>query len=396
MFVIEEVKTKRQMKQFVDFANDLYKNVPQYVPPIYGDEVGLISVKTNPSLNTCTARFWMCKDKNGNVVGRIGAILQPVYNERVSGKFMRFTRFDVIDNIEITKLLFDEVLKYAREEGMEKIHGPLGFNDFEREGLVVQGFQYRVTSSNEYNFPYYMEHLEKLGFVKEADWFEYRLLAPDAPDERYEKLAKYVGEKYKLHDGTIGLSTGQIVSRYADKIFDLLNECYGELHGYVYITKEVQKQLAASFRFAVKNDFISLILDENDELIALGIALSSMSKPLKTFNGHLFPFGFIPMLFTLQHPKELELAFIAVKENYRRKGVHVMVMNKLMNSAVKWGIHYAESNCILEYNEKMRNIWEKWDHVNHRKRRCYVLNDLPKESFTKDLAEEPKQIEAKE
>lgn len=379
MFVIEEVKSKKQMKQFVDFANDLYKDVPQYVPPIFDDEVGLLNIKTNPSLHTCQARFWMCKDDQGKVVGRIGAILQPVYNERVGGKFLRFTRFDVIDDIEITKLLFNEVYKYAREAGMDSVHGPLGFNDFEREGLVVEGFQYRVTSSNEYNFPYYKTHLEKLGFVKEADWLEYRLLAPDAKDERYSKLAAYAGQRYNLHEATVGLSTNQIVTRYADKIFDLLNECYGELHGYVYITKEVQKQLASSFRFAIKNDFISLICDENDNLVALGVALSSTSKQLKACNGHIFPFGALPMFMALQRPKELELAFIAVKEKYRGKGVHVMVMDKIMNSALKWGIKYAESNCILEYNDNMRNIWEKWDHVNHRRRRCYVLKELPPE-----------------
>lgn len=379
MFVIEEVKTKKQMKQFVDFANNLYRNVPQYVPPIFSDEVGLIDKKTNPSLLTCDARFWMCKNENGDVVGRIGAILQPVYNERIGDKFIRFTRFDVIDDIEISKLLFNEVYKYAKEEGMEKVHGPLGFNDFEREGLVVDGFQYRVTSSNEYNFPYYVEHLEKLGFVKEADWLEYRLLAPDAVDERYERLANQVMEKYELHEATKGLSTGKIVKKYADKIFDLLNECYGELHGYVYITKEVQKQLASSFRFAIKNDFISLVCDKEDNLVALGVALSSTSKQLKACDGHIFPFGAIPMLFALQRPKNLELAFIAVKDKYRKKGVHAIVMNKLMQSAIKWDIHYAESNCILEYNSNMRNVWEKWDHVNHRRRRCYILETIPEE-----------------
>lgn len=377
MFSIEEVLTKKQMKAFVDFANDLYKKVPQYVPPIYSDEVNLIDPMKNPSLKNCTARFWLCKDEKGQIVGRIGAILQPTYNEKVNQKYIRFTRFDVIDNIEITKLLFNEVYKFAKEEGMDKVHGPLGFNDFEREGLVVDGFEYIVTSQNEYNFEYYKTHLEKLGYAKEADWLEYRILVPDGPDEHYERVSNLVMKRYNLHEGTKGLTTAQVVNRYADKIFALLNDCYGKLHGYVPITKEVEHQLAASFKLAINKDYISLVCDKDDNLIALGVALSSISYPLQKCGGKLFPFGFIPMLRTLHHPKVLELAFIAVDEKYRQKGVNAVVMNQILKNAVKHHIPYAESNCILEYNYSMQAVWTKWDHVNHRRRRCYVLDKIP-------------------
>lgn len=377
MFTIEEIKNKKQMKAFVDFANDLYKGVPQYVPPIYGDEVGLINPKKNPSILNCKARFWVCKDDKGEIVGRIGGILQPAYNENEGRKTIRFTRFDVIDNIEITKLLFNEIYKFAKEEGMEQIHGPLGFNDFEREGLVVEGFQYIVTSQNEYNFEYYKTHLEKLGFIKEADWLEYRILVPDGPDERYERISEVVMKRYNLHEATEGLNTAKVVNKYIDQIFDLLNDCYGKLHGYVPITEEVQKQLATSFKLAINKDFISLVCDENDNLVALGVALSSLSFSLQKCGGKLFPIGFIPMLKTLKKPKVLELAFIAVKEEYRKLGVNAVVMNKILKSAVKNNIPYAESNCVLENNLPMQAVWAKWDKVNHRRRRCYLLEKLP-------------------
>lgn len=388
MFIIEEILTKKQMKEFVDFKLKLYKNCKQFVPRFYNDEVNLNNPKKNPSFAYTESKFWLCRNEKGEVVGRTAAILQPEYNKKSGKRYMRFTRLDFYDNEEIVNILVDTVVDYALEKGMELVHGPLGYDDFDTEGMVVSGFQYPVTFSVAgYNYSYYPRQLERLGFVKEADWQEYRVIVPSEIDKRYVDLGKLVARRYNLHEVVANnISARKVIEKYGMAIFKLLNECYSHLHGFVTISDEMARTMIESFKIAVDARYLSLIADENDNLVALGVMLPSLAKGIKKCNGKLFPFGFIPVLKSMKHPQNLEAAFIAITDKYKSKGVNAMIFTRIIENAIEAEIPFAESNCILDDNSRMQAIWAKFDSIKHRRRRCYVL-DIEKYQKARKLRE---------
>lgn len=367
---IHEVKTKKELKQFIWFGINLYKDCKFAAPPLMMDDLLNLTKGSNPALDFCETAYYIAK-KNGKIVGRIAAIINPVANETWKQKNARFGWVDFIDDEEVSKALFDAAIGWAKAKGMTSIHGPLGFTDFDHEGLLIEGFDRNGTLATIYNYPYYPVHIEKYGFVKDIDWNEYLITIPEVYPDKYYRVAKIVQEKYKLKAKKFK-SRKEVVDNYALKIFDLLNTCYSHLYGF---TKLNEKQIAFYIKLYFsffRLDTISIVVDEKDEVVALGIAMPSFTKALQKAKGKLLPLGWFYMLRALQKNDLLDLYLMAVHPDYQNKGINSIVFADIMPNAAKNGYKFAESNPELETNTRMSSQWGSWQTENHKRRRVYI------------------------
>lgn len=367
---IQEVNSKKELKEFIWFGINLYKNCEFAAPPLMMDDLLNLTKGSNPALDFCETAYFVAK-KDGKIAGRIAAIINPVANETWKQKNARFGWVDFIDDLEVSKALFDAAIGWAKAKGMTAIHGPLGFTDFDHEGLLIEGFDRNGTLATIYNYPYYPVHIEKYGFVKDIDWNEYLITIPEVYPDKYYRVAKIVEEKYKLKAKKFK-SRKEVVDNYALKIFDLLNTCYSHLYGF---TKLNEKQIAFYIKLYFsffRLDTISIVVNEKDEVVALGIAMPSFTKALQKAKGKLFPLGWFYMLRALQKNDLLDLYLMAVHPDYQNKGINSIVFADIMPNAAKNGYKFAESNPELETNTRMSSQWGSWETENHKKRRVYI------------------------
>lgn len=369
MVEIIEVKTKKDIKEFINFPLNLYKNNPYFVPPLYDDEKSIFTDK-NVYFKTCVSKFFLAK-KDGKVVGRIQGIIQKQYNEIHNEKRLRFTRFDAIDDQEVATALFTALETFGKEQGMDTFCGPLGYSDLEREGLLIEGFNELSTFEEQYNYEYYARLIENCGFKKEVDWLEYKLYLKKEKDERIGKIAEKALKLNKLKR-VEGLSTSQIIKRYGDGIFACLDECYKHLYGTVPFTKEMKAQVLAQFKLLINSKYIAVIVDENDEVAYFGLGMPSISKAVQKSGGRLT----IPTLFRLlravKNPKILDLALVGVMPKYRSMGVNAVGLAALMEMMENSNIEYCETNLNLETNDKVQAQWKRFDAVQHKRRRSFI------------------------
>ena len=367
--VIKEVKTKREQREFLNFPLKLYRDNPCFVPPLYGDEKKIFD-KNYVYYDTCEAVYYNAY-RDGKMVGRISGILQKVSNSLRGEKRVRFTRFDTIHDEEVASALFGAVERWALEKGMDTICGPLGFSDLEREGLLVEGFEYLATFEEQYNAEYYGGLIEKLGYVKEVDWTESQIKAPADYDGELDRMSDFIMKRYKLHFGP-AKNVNEFLKLYADKFFELLDKSYAHLYGTVPFTDGMKKMMIANFKLIVKLKYVAVILDEKDDLVCLGICFPSIAKAVQKSGGRLTPAALVRILRALNKPKVLDLALIGVDPAYLNRGISTAVAAGLMNMLRSDGIEYAETNLNLENNFAIRNLWKRFDENQHKRRRSYV------------------------
>ncbi|MBK7095421.1 MAG: hypothetical protein IPH57_10375 [Saprospiraceae bacterium] len=370
--IIKEVKTTGELKKFIWFGINMYKNCEYAAPPLMMDDLLNLKKGSNPALDFCETAYFLAY-KDNKIAGRIAAIINPVSNDTWNQKHARFGWVDFIDDEEVSKALFDAAGNWAISKGMTSIHGPLGFTDFDHEGLLVEGFDKPGTLATIYNYPYYPEHLEKIGFRKDIDFKEYLITVPDEIPERYLRISEIIKKKYKLTSKKFK-SRKEVVNNYAQKIFDLLNTCYSHLYGF---TKLNEKQIAFYIKLYFsffKTDTISIVVDEKDDVVALGISMPSFTKALQKAKGRLFPFGWYYMLRALQKNDVLDLYLMAVHPDYQNKGVNSIVFVDINTAAIKNGYKLAESNPELETNTRMSLQWGDFHYINHKRRRIYIKN----------------------
>lgn len=372
MLVIEEVKTKSQLKKFVDFPNKFYKDVPQFVPGTYADDLDDWNPKKNPAFSFCEAKAFLAI-RDGEIVGRIGAILNRRANEKWGTNRMRFTQIDFVDDREVSEKLIGTVETYAKEMGCNEVHGPLGFTDMDREGLLVEGFDRQSLFFTYYNHPYYKEHLEALGYEKDVDWIENRLMVPweDAIHEKMKKISDAVMKKSNLH-----LAKAKHQWDYIPLIpafFRLVNTCYGKLYATTDLDDKQIKKYAWKFAPLINPKLSAFVMDENDEMVAFGVGAPSIDKALKKSNGRMLPFGWIGLLRSLFFKNDtIDLLLIGVHPDYQRRGVNAIVMNKLIEGCHQMGIRYAETGPTLELNTKVLSQWRGMEKEQHKRRRCFI------------------------
>lgn len=371
MVSIIEVTTKRQLRQFVEFPNILYQDVPQFVPATFDDDMSDWDKKKNPAFEYCEARCWMAM-RNGEMVGRIGAILSHRANEKWNTRRMRFTQVDFIDDEQVANALFATVERWARAKGCDEVHGPLGFTDLDREGMLVEGFDRRSCFFTYYNHPYYIDHMTRLGYVKDVDWIENLIQVPtdERIIERWRKLSEFVAGRYNLHvfKARTRLDYFGLIPRF----FQLVNTCYAPLYGTVELTDKQIKRYSGKFAPLVNPNLAVFIMDENEEMVAMGVAAPSIAGALQKSRGKYLPTGWIDLLNAFRKNDTIDLLLIAVRPDYQKKGVNAMILYHAMQGCIKLGIKEAETGPMLETNQNIQSQWKDFDIEQHKRRRCFI------------------------
>ncbi len=370
-----QVKNRKQLRDFVEFPNTLYKDSKYYVPKLSMDELSTLDPKKNPAFEFSEAALYLAY-KDGKLAGRVAAIVNHKANKKWNHKEVRFGWIDYIDDLEVSKALIDKVIEYGKAKGMEKIVGPLGFTDFDPEGMLVEGFEEMCTMVLLYNYPYYPKHMEALGFRKEIDWLEYKIFIPDSVPERIERLAKIIPEKY-------GVRVRKITRReirkekLGHKIFALVNETYKNLYNFTQLTEEMIDKYVNFYLGLIDLKYITLVEDKNKNIVAFGLSMPSIVNALRKCRGKLFPFGWYHIIKSLyfKHEDCVELLLIGVKAEYRNHGLLALIFNDLIPRYNKAGFKYGESNAELETNFMIQSPWDNFE-FEQKKRRRVVYKDI--------------------
>ena len=371
MIVVKEITSKRDIKKFIDFQNYLYKENKYFVPAFFGDELNMLNPKKNPAYEYCETKLFLAYIDN-KIVGRICALINHAYNEKKNVKQIRFCRYDVIDDIEISKKLFEKVFEWAKERGLNQVIGPIGFSDLDKQGLLIEGFEEYSNTITLYNYPYYMEHLEAIGFRKDVDWVEFQVFTPPTMNDRIEKLSRIITKRYGYK--VVKLKKRKDIAPYVNKAFDLINESFVHLYGVVPITEKQVELAVKQFVTLVNMDYLYLIENKVGEMIGFGILVPSLNNATKKSNGRLFPFGALRALKALKTHKVLDMYLVAVKPAYHNLGVNALILAEAIKTAIKNGVEYAETGPELDTNEEVKAQWKEFETRQHRRRRCYTLS----------------------
>lgn len=369
--IIKKVSSSKELKDFIRFNYELYKNNPYSVPDLCDDMVNTFSTKKNPAFEFCEADYFLAY-KEGKLVGRVAAIINHRANETWNKKEVRFGWIDFVDDLEVSEKLLDEVGKWGKSRGMDTLVGPLGFTDMDAEGMLVEGFDQLSTMATIYNYPYYPVHMEKLGLVKEADWVEFKLMVPDKLPEKFIRISEIILKKYNLKIKK--LKRCEIKEgNYGQKIFDLINEAYAPLYGYSKMTQRQIDQYVKMYLPLIDLRMVSLVEDAEGNLVAVGISMPSLSQALQKAKGKMLPFGWFHLLKALfiKKPKVLDLLLVGVKPEYQSKGVNALLFYDLVPIYREMGFEYGESNPELELNTKVQAQWSAFESVQHKRRRAF-------------------------
>ena len=370
MIEVVRIRNKKDFKKFVRFPTELYKDSPYYVPPIELDELNLTNPKKNASFDDCDAAYWLCY-KDGKVAGRIAGIICKLYNEKNSAKRARFSRFDLIDDPDVAKALLTAAECWARDMGMEDIHGPLGFNDLEREGLLTYGFDTIGTYQGSWNAEYYEKHILANGYEPDARWVEWRITMPDKVDEKVDRMAGIIERRYGFHEKKFK-STKEIINKYGKEIFEVLDESFAPLYGTMPFSEKLVKQTIDLFKLIIDKDYVSIVFDKEDKVAGFGVGYPSMARAMQKSKGRFLPFGIFRMLHDIRNPKYLELALIGVKPKYQQMGVTAIIIKNMMERIISNGIVYADTGCQLESNKAVINSLDMLPRELVRKKVCYL------------------------
>ena len=361
---------KSELKKYVQFGIDLYKGNDCYVPPLVFDEIDTLRPDKNPAFDFCRAQSFMAY-RNNKPVGRITAIINDVVNQRTGEKTMRFGWVDFIDDKEVADALFKAAEDWGRNQGMTSIVGPMGFSDMDHEGMLIDGFNELGTMATIYNHAYYPTHMERMGYVKDADWVEFRITIPDAVPDKYQRIAEIVRKKFNLRTVKF-TSRKKLKDAYGQALFELINDAYDKLYGYSPLTQRQIDYYIGMYLGVLRLEDVSVIVDENDKLVGVGISMPSFSRALQKSGGKLFPFGWRHILKAMKGKSEgVDLMLIAIAKEYLGKGVNALLFTDLLPGYIRNGYKWAESNIELEDNQNVQKQWEYFDYRQHRRRRAF-------------------------
>lgn len=369
---IKKVTTKAELKKFIRFNYEFYKDNPYSVPDLYDDMLNTFSPQKNAAFEFCEADYFLAL-RDGKIVGRVAAIINRRANDTWNKHTVRFGWIDFIDDIEVSTALINTVKEWGRERGMTEIEGPLGFTDMDAEGMLIEGFDQLSTMATIYNYPYYPQHMERLGMEKSADWVEMKIYVPDHIPEKHQRISQIIARKYNLHIRKIKSKKEIRETGIAHDIFRLINDAYTPLFGYSRMTERQIDQYVKMYVPVLDLRMVSIVENEQNEIVAVGISMASLSRALQKAKGRLLPFGWFHLLKALmwKRPKELDLLLVAVRPDYQGKGVNALLFTDLIPVYKELGFEYAESNPELEMNEKVQNQWQYFKTEQHKRRRCF-------------------------
>ena len=369
---IRKIGTKRELEKFIQFANDLYADCPYYCPPLFFDEMNCFNQEKNPALEVCEYQLWMAY-RDGQPVGRIAGIINRKANEKWNTKHVRFGWFDFIDDLEVSKALLDTVVIWGKERGMDGLNGPVGFTDFDHEGLLLEGYEYLAVMASLYNYPYYVKHVEAYGLTKEADWIELQVFPPKTVPERIERLAEMVKQRYHVHTVKVKNSR-ELVKRFGIEYMDVIDAAYQKLYNFQPMTVK-QKNYYKDMYFQFLNfDFVTLVVNEKEELVGVGLGMPDIAPALRKCGGKLFPLGWYYLLKALKAKQMDSFSFllIAVRPDYQDKGVNALFLQDQIPFINQYGIRKLETTSMLETNTKVLSFFMQFDHKQHKRHRAYI------------------------
>lgn len=365
---VKAVSSRKELMTFVRFANKLYKGNKYYVPSMPLDDLNTFDKKKNGAFDFCEAELYLAY-KEGVVVGRVAAIVNYKANEAWNVNQVRFGWIDFIDDLEVSKALLDAVVDFGKAHGMTQVVGPLGFTDFDPEGMLVEGFDRLSTMALIYNHPYYPEHMKKHGYVKETGWVEYRITIPEELPEKHVKFAEIIKERYGLK--VLKKTKRQIrTEEYGKKLFQLINQTYCVLYGYSLLSPKQIDQYVDMYLGLVDMKMLTFVEDQNGELIAAGVTIPSMSEALQKCNGEIFPLGWWHLLKAMywKKPDTLDMLLIGVRPDWQSKGVNSLIFTDMFKNYKAMGFKYAETNANLETNAKVQAMWTPFEKELHKRR----------------------------
>lgn len=369
---IKEIKTLRGLKHFIQFGNDLYKNCENYCPRIVADELTTLTPATNPASEVCEQVLYMAYSE-GKPVGRICGIINHAANEHWGKNEVRFGWIDFIDDEQVSFALLDKVVEWGKSKGCTLLNGPVGFTDWDYEGLLIEGFEYLAPVASLYNYPYYQKHLEDYGMLKENDWIEFQITPPYEIPEKMERLATIVAERSKVRIDPVK-SSKELVRKYGLQFMDVLDIAYQKLYNYQPMTQR-QKEFYRDHYFPLINfDFTSIIVNEKDEVVGVGVGMPDISKAVKKCGGKLFPFGWWHILRALKAKKieAFDLLLIAVRPDYQGKGVNSLIFMKQLPNFIKYDIQRVETTSMMETNFLVQENFKLFNYKQHKRRRAYI------------------------
>lgn len=369
---IKKVSNKAELKKFIRFNYEFYKDNPYSVPDLYDDMLNTFSPQKNAAFEFCEADYFLAM-RDGKIVGRVAAIINHRANETWNKKVVRFGWIDFVDDLDVSRALIDTVKQWGRERGMNEIEGPLGFTDMDAEGMLIDGFDQLSTMATIYNYPYYPEHMNLLGLERSADWVEMKVYIPDAIPEKHKRISAIIAQKYKLHIRKITSRKEIKETGIAHDIFRLINKAYTPLFNYSQMTERQINQYVNMYVPVLDLRMVSIVENEQNEIVAVGISMASLSEALQKAKGKLLPFGWFHLLKALKwkRPKMLDLLLVAVRPDYQGKGVNALLFTDLIPVYQELGFEYAETNPELEMNDKVQNQWQYFKTEQHKRRRCF-------------------------
>lgn len=369
---IKTVKGRMDLYKFLQFRRDLYKGNPYFVPALLFDEINTLDQNLNPAASFCESELYLAY-KDGKLAGKVAAIVNNKANSYWKHNEVRFGWLDFIDDSEVSKALLDKVAEFGRKRGMETIVGPLGFTDFDPEGMLVDGYDKLSTMALIYNYPYYPKHMENLGFVKETDWLEFKIYVPDQIPERYLRMADVVKERSKVH--VVPLTRKKIRNEnYAKKIFEQINDCYKNLYNFTVMPEDLADKYIGFYLSILDLKYLSIIENEKDEIVGFGICMPSLAKALQKSSGKLFPFGWIPVLKAMKGigTDGIELFLIGIRPDYQNLGLNALLICDLLKKFQEKKFKWAETNAVLEDNFENLTLWRDFEKESGKRRRVFT------------------------
>lgn len=370
--LIREVVTRKQLREFVNFPERLYRDNPYYVPPIVFDQMDTLDQKKGAAQDFCRSKLYLAY-KDGKPAGRVAAIINDLANKQWNHLEVRFGWYDFIDDEEVSSALMAKVEDFGRENGMESVVGPLGFTDFDPEGMLVEGYDQLSTMVLIYNHPYYVTHVENMGFTKDADWIEYKIHIPEQLPEKMTRVANLLAERSHVH---IRKLTKKLIREgdYGHKIFKVINECYKDLYNFTVLPERMADQYIGFYLSILDLNYVSIVENENDEIVAFGITMPSIVRALQKCRGKLFPFGWWHLMKSLFLKREegVEMLLVGVRPDYQNSGINSLVFLDMFEKYCKAGVKWAETNAILETNVKNQKQFAEFDKECKKRRRSYI------------------------
>ncbi len=365
---IKKVETKADVKTFVEFLYKHYADNEYWVAPLKSGEYKTFDRENNPVFKICDCEMWLAY-KDNECVGRVCGIIIPAWIKKIGEKLARLTRIEFIDDEEVADALFRTVEDWAKSKGMDGIVGPLGFSNLDQSAVLIEGHEWLPSIASNYQWAYYQKHFDRLGYVKEMDWLEFRITFPEQLPEKAYRVADMIKARYGLR--SVEFNSLEEIQPYREQVQHLYNEAFAGLYGTYPLPDDVLTYYFDKYFPNLNPRYVKIILDKEDKIAGFMIAMPSLSKAMKKANGSLFPFGFIHILRAKKHNDEMDLMLTGIRPELQKMGVSALLMNDLWATAHADGIKYVESTGMIENNHVAIQMWKSFESIQHKRKRCY-------------------------